>query len=299
LSPRINLVFTPLSGTTFHAGYARNFTPPPQVIAAPVNLALFQDPITGLPNTTGSPTVFRQDPVLPERSHVFDVGVTQVFSRGCSLIPLGSFTKAPPRVSDDCERLELGLDAYYKIARDLLDDGQFGAALILDGFNYDKAYNEGVELSAKYRNSNFRAYGNVAWAIQKGTNIVSNQFLFAQNELDFIANNYIFTDHSQTWTGSAGVSYLWWGTLFSSDMIFGSGLRNGDFNSTHLPFYTQVNAGLSHEFVGLTRTPFTLRFDVVNVFDNVYQIRDGSGIGVFASQFGPRRGFFAGWSQKL
>ncbi len=45
--------------------------------------------------------------------------------------------------------------------------------------------------------------------------------------------------------------------------------------------------------------PFTLRFDVVNVFDTVYEIRDGSGIGVFAPQYGPRRGFFGGWSSKL
>jgi hypothetical protein len=37
----------------------------------------------------------------------------------------------------------------------------------------------------------------------------------------------------------------------------------------------------------------------VNVFDTVYLIRDGSGIGVFAPQNGPRRGFFAGWSSKL
>ena len=44
LSPRVSFVYTPLSGTTFHAGYARNFTPPPQTIAAPVNLALFQNP---------------------------------------------------------------------------------------------------------------------------------------------------------------------------------------------------------------------------------------------------------------
>jgi outer membrane receptor protein involved in Fe transport len=82
-------------------------------------------------------------------------------------------------------------------------------------------------------------------------------------------------------------------------MIFGSGLRNGDFNSTHLPFYTQINAGVSHEFVGLTAKPFTLRLDVVNLFDTVYELRDGSGIGVFAPQFGSRRGVFAGWSQKL
>ncbi len=45
--------------------------------------------------------------------------------------------------------------------------------------------------------------------------------------------------------------------------------------------------------------PLTLRFDVVNLFDSVYEIRDGSGIGVFAPQFGPRRGFFVGLSQKL
>ena len=35
----------------------------------------------------------------------------------------------------------------------------------------------------------------------------------------------------------------------------------------------------------------TLRFDAINLFDTVY-IRDGSGIGVFAPQYGPRRGFF-------
>jgi outer membrane receptor protein involved in Fe transport len=301
-SPRVNVVYAPLPGTTFHAGYARYFTPPPQTIAAPVNLAL-------VANTTAQPSQFLQDPVLPERAHVFDLGVNQVFSHGCARVPSGSFVKAPLRVSDECVSLELGIDAYYKLAKDLLDDGQFGAALVLSGFNYEKAYNEGVELSAKYRNGNFRAYGNVAWAIQKGTNIVSNEFLIDNatpladlgglTRFQYIATHYIFTDHTQIWTGSAGISYLWWGTQLSADMIFGSGLRNGDANTTHLPFYTQVNAGVSHEFKGLTAMPFTLRFDVVNVFDNIYQLRDGSGLGVFAPQFGPRRGYFAGWSQKL
>jgi outer membrane receptor protein involved in Fe transport len=89
------------------------------------------------------------------------------------------------------------------------------------------------------------------------------------------------------------------GTLFTADMIYGSGLRNGDANIGTVPAYTQVNAGVSHEFVGYTQMPFTLRFDVVNVFDTIYEIRDGSGIGVFAPQFGPRRGYFAGWSSKL
>ncbi len=33
----------------------------------------------------------------------------------------------------------------------------------------------------------------------------------------------------------------------------------------------------------------TVRFDVINLLDTVYFIRDGSGIGVFAPQYGPRR----------
>ncbi len=34
LSPRLNLVYKPLDGTTLHAGYARYFTPPPQALSA-------------------------------------------------------------------------------------------------------------------------------------------------------------------------------------------------------------------------------------------------------------------------
>jgi outer membrane receptor protein involved in Fe transport len=47
------------------------------------------------------------------------------------------------------------------------------------------------------------------------------------------------------------------------------------------------------------RKPLTVRFTVVNVLDTVYEIRDGTGIGVFAPQYGPRRGFFVSLSQAL
>ena len=278
LSPRINLTWKPYDGTTFHAGYARNFTPPQQVIAAPSNLALVTPPTA--PANTQTPEVPLNNPVLPERSHVFDVGVVQKIHA----IP----------------GLEVGIDGYYKTARDLLDDGQFGAAYVLNGFNYDRGENIGVELKATYSNGNFRAYGNLAWAKQIATNIVSNQFLFSQDELNFIATHYVFTDHAQTLTASAGASYLWDGTRFSASMIYGSGLRSGFANTDHVPSYTQVNVGLSHDyqFPGWSK-PATVRFDVVNLFDKVYEIRDGSGIGVFAPQFGPRRGFYVGISQKL
>jgi outer membrane receptor protein involved in Fe transport len=278
LSPRLSLTWKPYDGTTFHAGYARNFTPPPQVIAAPTNLALVSPP--AVPTNTQTPEVPVSSPVLPERSNVFDVGVVQ------KIYPIPG--------------LEVGIDGYYKSARDLLDDGQFGAAYVLNGFNYERGENIGLELKSTYTSGNFRAYGNVAWAKQIATNIVSNQFLFGQDEINYIATHYVYTDHAQILTASAGASYLWDGTRFSASMIYGSGLRSGFANTDHLPSYTQVNLGLSREFnlVGQNK-PTTLRFDVVNLFDKIYEIRDGSGIGVFAPQFGPRRGFFVGISQKL
>jgi hypothetical protein len=38
------------------------------------------------------------------------------------------------------------------------------------------------------------------------------------------------------------------------------------------------------------------RFDVVNITDNIFQLRDGAGVGVNAAQYGARLGFFAGLS---
>src|SRR5262249_7629203 len=160
LSPRLGFTYKPLDGTTFHAGYARYFTPPVLVEAAPVNFNLFN-------NTTGAVTNPIGSPLLPERSHYFDAGVDQKIIFGCTTSGL-----------KDCTTLDLGLDAYYKIARDLLDNGQFGQALILSGFNYAKGVSQGIEFSAKFRSGNFQAYANVAVAQEKGTQPVSNQFLF-------------------------------------------------------------------------------------------------------------------------
>ena len=273
ISPRANLTWKPTEDTTFHAGYARNFTPPPLVLAAPTNLALVQ-------NTTQQPAVSANDPVMPERSNVFDVGVVHKI-------------RAIPG-------LEVGVDAYYKTARNLLDDGQFGAAYVLTAFNYDRAQNVGVELKSSYTNGNFRIYGNLAWAKQLATNVSSNQYLFDPDELAYIASHYVYTDHAQILTASAGASYLWNGTRFSASMIYGSGLRSGFANTDTVPSYTQVNLGLSHDFnIVAPNKPTTVRFDVVNLFDKIYEIRDGSGIGVFAPQYGPRRGFYVGISQKL
>ena len=71
LSPRLSFTYKPFEYTTFHVGYARYFTPPVLVEAAPSDIALFD-------LTTGAPPAGQgNSPVLPERSTYFDGGVDQ------------------------------------------------------------------------------------------------------------------------------------------------------------------------------------------------------------------------------
>jgi len=64
--------------------------------------------------------------------------------------------------------------------------------------------------------------------------------------------------------------------------------------------HRNFNAGISQNFTGPgVLKGLTIRADVLNLFDNVYQIRSGSGVGVGAPQWGQRRGFFIGISKKF
>ncbi len=297
LSPRANFVYKPFTGTTIHAGYARYFTPPLLTLEAQSNVALYE-------GTTGAPPSQAQSPILPERANVVDAGISQQLLPPCPTATGVLYGKAPIAAVPalNCPSLEVGMDAFYKRARDLLDDGQFGAAYTLTAFNYEKGENWGVQWHAKFTTDKFTAYGNLAWGRETGNTIVSNQSLFAPDELNYIAHQWINTDHSQLLTANAGLSYLFSdGTRASMNMIYGSGLRQGDFNTDHVPAYVTFNLGFQRQVWehGLFGKPITARFDVVNVLDRIYNIRTGSGIGVFAPQFGPRRGYFAGLSQQL
>jgi outer membrane receptor protein involved in Fe transport len=62
----------------------------------------------------------------------------------------------------------------------------------------------------------------------------------------------------------------------------------------HLPYYTQVNFGIQQSIDLPSIGGLIARFDVINALDEKYQIRNGTGVGVGAPQWGPRRGFFGG-----
>jgi outer membrane receptor for ferrienterochelin and colicins len=276
LSPRANLVWQAAQDTTVHAGYSRFFSPPPFELVGNTTLAKFL-------NTSAAPTVTQDDAVKAERSNYYDVGVEQALSPA----------------------LTVGVDSYYKQAIHLIDEGQFGAPIILTPFNYRYGQVYGVEFTGQYTAGHFQTYGNVAFQRAIGKDFESSQFNFSPDDLAYVATHYIHLDHEQEMTISGGAAYAWRGTRVSGDLLVGSGLRaslilpDGSAvpNGAHLPYYRQVNLGASHAFDGEGINGLSVRFDVINAFDQKYQIRNGTGVGVGAPQYGPRRGYFVGVSQ--
>ncbi|HUZ06459.1 MAG TPA: TonB-dependent receptor, partial [Candidatus Paceibacterota bacterium] len=181
LSPRVNLIWQPTDSTTLHAGYSRYFTPPPVEDVSGSDVALFNN------TSNGSAPGMADDPVKAERSNYYDVGMSQKLAPG----------------------LTVGVDGYYKTAKNQLDDGLFGQTLILSAFNYAEGRVYGVEFTGSYAHGGFSTYANLAIGQAFGKDIISAQFLFDPNDLTYIQNNWINLDHAQLVSGSCGADYTW------------------------------------------------------------------------------------------
>jgi outer membrane receptor protein involved in Fe transport len=278
----VNVVWKPLDGTTLHAGYARYFNPPPFELVGNTTINRFA-------GTSGAPAVQQSDPVKAERSHYFDAGIQQVVIPG----------------------LTLGVDAFYKRATNLIDEGQFGSPILLTAFNYARGDVTGVEFSGTYDRGSLSLFGNLTISRAIGRGIASSQFNFTQADLDYIAQHYIHQDHDQRFTGSAGAAYtLMQGQptplRLSADLLVGSGLRASASdvpNGRALGGYYTVNLSavqkLDPSVLGGRGRGTELRVDVINLLDRRYVLRDGSGLGVGNPQYGLRRAILAGVSQRF
>ncbi|MEJ0048343.1 MAG: TonB-dependent receptor [Rhodospirillales bacterium] len=276
-SPRVNLVWQPLAGTTLHAGYAHYFTPPPFELVGGADLKSFV-------GTSAAPEVTRDDPVRAEHDNYFDTGIEQRIEAGW----------------------RVGLDGYFKSARKLIDEGQFGAPIILSGFNYAKGQVAGAELSTSFDRGPWSLYANVADSRAIGKDIVSAQFNFGAADLAYISQHYIHLDHDEHWAGSGGAAYTaFMGSTaplrLSADMIVGSGLRADGAvpNGRALPGYYVINLSAVQQLKSFLLRGTELRLDVLNLLDRTYEIRDGTGVGVGAPQFGLRRTILAGVAQRF
>jgi outer membrane receptor protein involved in Fe transport len=270
LSPRVNLVWQIDAATYAHAGYARYFMPPTLQSIQPATIEKFE-------GTTNAPLNGRDDPQKVERDHYFDAGVSR------QITPVWQVT----------------VDSFIKLAKNLLDDGQFGSAVILNNFNYSKGTIYGAEFSTNYKRGAFSAYGNFSYVQTSAQNIDSVQFEFPSDELAYIAAHSIQLDHQGRFTGSGGIAYrLRRNTRVYADFLYGNGLRAGFANLDKLPAYGTENVGVEHVFhpaAGRIKE-LKLRLDCLNVLNTNYEIRNGSGLGIAAPAYGPRRALYAGLS---
>ena len=287
VSPRVNLVWQASPATTLHAGYSHYFTPPPFELVSSASYAQFTGTSAPLSCPVGAPAnapECKDSTVQAEHDNYFDAGMDHVFLPG----------------------LHGGVDAYFKSARDLIDEGQFGAPIILTAFNYQHGQVAGVEFSSSYDHGPWSLYANLADSRAIGKEIVSAQFNFSAAELAYIQDHWIHLDHDEHYTGSGGVAYAAFRgsetpARFSADLVTGSGLRaDGTVpNGRALPGYYVINLAASQTFKQPILRGTEIRLDVLNLLDRRYEIRDGTGVGVGAPQFGLRRAILAGVTQKF
>ncbi|GLQ51666.1 hypothetical protein GCM10010872_31150 [Dyella flava] len=266
LSPRVGVVWQATDSTTVHAGYSRYFTPPQTELISTENIEAFAD-------TTNAVKNYGNNTPLAERSNYYDIGVSQ---------NLGS-------------HWTLGLDNYYRDVSRLQDEGQFGTALIYSTFNYKYGKVRGNEFSATYKNGPVSAYFNFAFSRAMGKDVITSQYNFPAEELAYIADNWIHLDHDQKYTSSGGIDYaITDNTKVGTDYLFGSGLREDGLtpNGVSLPDYFQMNLSVSHDFNFDSFGALHTKLALINALDRVYELRSGTGVGVGAPQYGPRRGLY-------
>jgi outer membrane receptor protein involved in Fe transport len=279
VSPRVNLVYQPWKTTSMHIGYSRYFTPPPLETVPSSDITAFNP-------TSAAQAITSGNSVKAERANYYDAGISHEIIPG----------------------LTLGVDGYYKTAQNQLDDGFFGQSLILSSFNYAQGRVRGVEFTVNYDLGGFSTYANIAYSVAQGRGADTAQFLWPdQTVINYVNSHWIYLDHDQRITGSFGAAYTWKESSRSAtrvfvDALYGSGLReDADLipgsddsvpNGSSVGAYYSLNTGIEEAIKWSGKEHLKLRLDIVNVTDNSYPLRTGSGVGVNAAQYGERRGFF-------
>ncbi len=265
-SPRLGLVYSLTPTTTLNAGYARYFQLPPFE-------SVLLETVNKFANTTGASAITSGNQnIKAEDDEFFDAGITQ-------RLPFG---------------FNASVEGFFMWATNKLDLAQFGSTYIFAPLQYQHGRMWGADFSLVKNTEHLSAYFNFSYTIVEGKNVVAGQFLVDDpEELNYIAHHWVNLDDDQEFTSSAGLSYRWGRYLFSVDGLWGSGYRFGFANLENQLPYLQVNAAVARNFYVPRVGDVQWRISAINVFDHVYLIRQGSGIGIFAPMYGPRRALYS------
>ena len=245
LQPRIGLNYMVTETTKVHAFYGRLFQPSPVE-----NLRDTVQKVSGLA------TLQKYD-IKAEKDNYYEVGVAQ-------------------QVTDSHVAL---INVYYKDATNMLDDAQLFNTSIAQPYNFAKGYAYGVEFSLKGDiSSHWSDYVNYSYEIAKGKGLSGGTFVFQGTGNPPPDDQYTFLDHVQIQTANAGLTYkpgkLWWTT----QALYGSGLRTDPSNGTSLPAHLTFDTTVGYAFTGGSwASRFRVSADILNLLDNPYPISVANG----------------------
>lgn len=199
--------------------------------------------------------------------------------------------------------LTLGVDAYSRSARNLIQERELGASRIVTSYNLGRGRLRGIELTSTYSDGPVSLWANLAVAKGTGRRIVSDEEDFTAAQLAYADSHDVPLDLDQRVTASGGASYRLGRLRLSGDLLYGSGPRRtapgGSPNGRSLPAYAQVDLAAVYHATGLGHRPADLRLDVTNLFDRRYALRNGTALGGGVPEWGPRRGVFVGIEQSF
>ena len=239
VSPRIGASYAFTPNLVAHAFFGLLWTPP-EVLDA-VSAARLSNAVP-----PGQPVPYD---LRPEKDRYAEVGLQARLAKAVSV----------------------GLNIWGKLATDQLDEVEFGNTTIASPYNFAEGRAGGIELTVDaVITQNLTAFGNVSFGTAQGKQIATAKYLFGPDDL--ANSDWQTLDHAQTWTANAGASYRDGGTQLSTQLAYGSGLRTGANNESHVPGWVRVDVTLAHDFLNLPLRP-TFAIDVVNLFDARYAYR--------------------------
>jgi outer membrane receptor protein involved in Fe transport len=189
----------------------------------------------------------------------------------------------------------LSLNAYYRDAKNVVDEHQLLRTAIAQPFNFSTGYGYGLEFSFKGKiTEDWSEYFNYSYTVAMGAN--GSGGILPSGALN--NSTYQTLDHVQDHTANFGVTYAKNDLTWTGQIFYGSGLRTGPNNSLNLPVHFSMDTTAGYNFHGDSWwTRFRLSADVLNVLNNVYPITVANGFS--GSQYAGGRQFFLRISKEL
>ncbi len=165
------------------------------------------------------------------------------------------------------------LNAYLKLATNMLDETQLLNTGIDQPFNYAQGYAQGIEVSLRGKlDKDWSDFANYTYCLAEGEGISGGDFAFTQAELP-PQGVYEPLDHDEIHTVNCGLTYNPGDLWITTTSYYGGGLSSGPALSERLPGHYTQDLTIGYAFKkGSGLNGLKASLDVINISNNAYVI---------------------------